>query len=864
MAEKRKRAPKEKAEWGSQERTPTGGLVRKGKRGEGDCEHEVEKRLKPTPHGKHLAEFETCDKIDCSQENRCKDCKKHTNQAIQRARRSQGVQGTSKNRRKALEMFDDDAQEDIEALSASALSKRIRREENAGLKATENDWKRMYRNRWKSIEYFQMKADKSDEDEDTAFAQDVVARSYDPESRIPFFSTFGREKDDEKAFLYYQKAADGGDVDAQETLGVCYWYGGELGLGLEADVEKAVAYWRKAASSEEPSFSCSSACSHLGELYWSGGDIIEENHEEALKFLHKAADGEYPIFSSFLGEAYEHGKGGVEVDLARALEYYQKAAAEGEWEDIEGLPYAWERLDYAYANAELGLNLADAHRANYMLFGRPLRALFEQQRKKKMTLKSGTKYAGQVVYRERLPEDEDHLSQWPDSKTPVAIHGKGKMKWPDGRKYVGSFVQGERHGKGKMKWPDGMTYVGDFVENKRHGKGKMTWPDGTEYVGGFVDNHRHGKGKIAGPRGEAVGVWEGGNFSNGTIAWPSGQTYSGGFDCGKPHGSGEMTWADGSKYVGCFYGGKRHGQCTFKWPDFRGPGGKCFGTGGTFWGYFQDDMMCGVGAEILFSGPYPRFNGRIHRRKLDVRDKKAAGCALILAAYYKSTPMVAHLLSDERVDPNFTTGDGTTALMFAAHRGYASVVKLLLADGRVDPNMTDQDGRTAIFIAAKSSAKKDHASVVKLLLADERVDPNIASEIGSTLIIAALKGYASVVTLLLADERVDPNIANQNGSTALTLAAREDHASVVTLLLADERVGPNIANQYGSTALILAAKKGHASVVTLLLADDRVDPNIANQEGYTALHHAALRGHPRVMALLDYATGPKGRGGSEL
>ena len=101
------------------------------------------------------------------------NCKKTTNAAVQRSRRSKGVQGTSKNMK-----------------------------------------------RGKSIEYFQMKADKCDGDEDSAFAQDIVARSYDPQSL--YFRIYGRGEDIEKALYYYHKAADGGDVDAQHRVGNFY------------------------------------------------------------------------------------------------------------------------------------------------------------------------------------------------------------------------------------------------------------------------------------------------------------------------------------------------------------------------------------------------------------------------------------------------------------------------------------------------------------------------------------------------------------------------------------------------------------------------------------------------------------------
>ena len=37
-------------------------------------------------------------------------------------------------------------------------------------------------------------------------------------------------------------------------------------------------------------------------------------------------------------------------------------------------------------------------------------------------------------------------------------------------------------------WPDGRVYIGDWVDNKMHGYGKLTCPDGRVYDGEFVDN----------------------------------------------------------------------------------------------------------------------------------------------------------------------------------------------------------------------------------------------------------------------------------------------------------------------------------------------------------------------------------------
>jgi len=40
------------------------------------------------------------------------------------------------------------------------------------------------------------------------------------------------------------------------------------------------------------------------------------------------------------------------------------------------------------------------------------------------------------------------------------MDGKGEFVWPDGRKYVGHYVEDKKHGFGEFEWPDGRKYKG--------------------------------------------------------------------------------------------------------------------------------------------------------------------------------------------------------------------------------------------------------------------------------------------------------------------------------------------------------------------------------------------------------------------
>ncbi|KAF0529897.1 calmodulin-dependent protein kinase [Gigaspora margarita] len=53
----------------------------------------------------------------------------------------------------------------------------------------------------------------------------------------------GVEKDEHKAFFYYQKSADMGDAQGTRGVGYCY----QNGIGVEKDEHKAFIYYQKAA-----------------------------------------------------------------------------------------------------------------------------------------------------------------------------------------------------------------------------------------------------------------------------------------------------------------------------------------------------------------------------------------------------------------------------------------------------------------------------------------------------------------------------------------------------------------------------------------------------------------------------------------
>ena len=56
-------------------------------------------------------------------------------------------------------------------------------------------------------------------------------------------------------------------------------------------------------------------------------------------------------------------------------------------------------------------------------------------------------------------------------------NGIGNFSWPNGNRYTGSFVDGQREGDGIFFWRDGTVYRGQFQANKQHGYGVKEQPN---------------------------------------------------------------------------------------------------------------------------------------------------------------------------------------------------------------------------------------------------------------------------------------------------------------------------------------------------------------------------------------------------
>ncbi|MBQ1466141.1 MAG: sel1 repeat family protein [Eubacteriaceae bacterium] len=95
-------------------------------------------------------------------------------------------------------------------------------------------------------------------------------------------------------------AAEMGNKYAQNLLGECYM----LGDGVEMDFEKAFSWFEKAAQQDYAPAQVS-----IGQFYENGWDVVPEDKEEAVCWFTKAAHQKHPGGMYCLGKCFMNGTG---------------------------------------------------------------------------------------------------------------------------------------------------------------------------------------------------------------------------------------------------------------------------------------------------------------------------------------------------------------------------------------------------------------------------------------------------------------------------------------------------------------------------------------------------------------------------
>lgn len=123
---------------------------------------------------------------------------------------------------------------------------------------------------------------------------------------------------EDEALITDRKAAERGDADAQNRLGMRF----AEGDGVAEDDAQAVTWFRKAAAQGHVA-----AQFNLGNQYGSGSGVAQSDID-ATHWYRKAAEQGDAAGQLWLGRQYDKGKG-VPVDTDQAIIWYRKAADQG-------------------------------------------------------------------------------------------------------------------------------------------------------------------------------------------------------------------------------------------------------------------------------------------------------------------------------------------------------------------------------------------------------------------------------------------------------------------------------------------------------------------------------------------------------
>lgn len=135
----------------------------------------------------------------------------------------------------------------------------------------------------------------------------------------------GIEQDEEKAFIFYQLAAEQGMSNAQYNLAAAY----SVGRGVAQNFSKT-EYWYSKCGEQEPTADAVTPvlCRHfLGNMYYQG-DEIAQNYKKAMFWFKKASEFKSQDSMANVGIMYANGEG-VMQDYVLAHMWFNLASSLG-------------------------------------------------------------------------------------------------------------------------------------------------------------------------------------------------------------------------------------------------------------------------------------------------------------------------------------------------------------------------------------------------------------------------------------------------------------------------------------------------------------------------------------------------------
>jgi hypothetical protein len=89
----------------------------------------------------------------------------------------------------------------------------------------------------------------------------------------------------------------------------------------------------------------------------------------------------------------------------------------------------------------------------------------------------------------------------------------GEIKYDNGGKYIGEFINDKPEGRGVASYSSGAKYIGEFIGGFRNGEGTYYYPNGNVYRGQWQRGKRNGEGVLSlASGGTKKGIWSDGEL----------------------------------------------------------------------------------------------------------------------------------------------------------------------------------------------------------------------------------------------------------------------------------------------------------------------------------------------------------------
>ncbi|MCR5674979.1 MAG: tetratricopeptide repeat protein [Lachnospiraceae bacterium] len=194
---------------------------------------------------------------------------------------------------------------------------------------------------------------------------------------VMYYNGTGVTKDSSKAVKLFKEAAQKGNFNSMRNVGLCY----ENGEGVEKSGNSAYHYYKLAAENgwyqcymdmarlykeveknNQKALNCYEkaadlgyvpAMARLGNMYYSGKDIVYQNYDKAKAYYEIAADKNDPDSMNNLGVMYYNGYG-VKKDLKQAQYWFKQASLAGSEKGTSNLEVVNNAIKNASQNTSSG------------------------------------------------------------------------------------------------------------------------------------------------------------------------------------------------------------------------------------------------------------------------------------------------------------------------------------------------------------------------------------------------------------------------------------------------------------------------------------------------------------------------------